>query len=101
MLGRFRSAIYSAIGTEIEPGTPAVPGGVSSSADVGRVGKVGKDIDKCKSFIRKYRGSAWEPKKVISSILYILVWSKRPRWYFKRQQSKICLPKTSFSATIH
>ena len=40
MLGRFRSAIYSAIGTEIEPGTPAVPGGVSNSGDVGRIGKV-------------------------------------------------------------
>ena len=42
MLGRFRSAIYSAIGTEIEPGTPAVPGGVSNSGDVGRIGKVSK-----------------------------------------------------------
>ena len=40
MLGRFRSAIYSAIGTEIESGTPAVPGGVATSTDVGRVGKV-------------------------------------------------------------
>ena len=40
MLGRFRSAIYSAICTEIEPGTPAVPGGVSNSGDVGRIGKV-------------------------------------------------------------
>ena len=40
MLGRFRSAIYSAIGTEIEAGTPAVPGGVSNSGEVGRIGKV-------------------------------------------------------------
>ena len=40
MLGRFRSAIYSAICTEMEPGTPAVPGGVSNSGDVGRIGKV-------------------------------------------------------------
>ena len=96
MLGRFRSAIYSAIGTEIEPGTPAVPGGVSSSADVGRVGKVGKILINVNHlFIRNIA------PLVISSILYILVWSKRPRWYFKRQQSKICLPKTSFSATIH
>ena len=40
MLGRFRSAIYSAIGTEVEAGTPAVPGGVSNSGEVGRIGKV-------------------------------------------------------------
>ena len=39
MLGRFRSAIYSAIGTiEVEPGTP-VPGAVGSG-DNGRIGKV-------------------------------------------------------------
>ena len=37
------SAIYSAIGTEIESGTPAVPGGVSGSVDAGRVGKVSKN----------------------------------------------------------
>ena len=39
MLGRFRSAIYSAIGTiEVEPGTP-VPG-VAGSGDNVRIGKV-------------------------------------------------------------
>ena len=42
MLGRFRSAIYSAIGTEIESGTPAVPG--SGSVDAGRVGKVSENM---------------------------------------------------------
>ena len=48
MLGRFRSAIYSAIGTiEVEPGTP-VPG-VAGSGDNVRIGKVSlkllSDID--------------------------------------------------------
>ena len=43
MLGRFRSAIYNAIGTvEVEPGTPVVAGGGESqiSDRGGRVGKV-------------------------------------------------------------
>lgn len=43
MLGRFRSAIYNAIGTvEVEPGTPAIPG-LLGSADTGRGGKFGSD----------------------------------------------------------
>ena len=46
MLGRFRSAIYSAIGTEIESGTPAVPG--SGSVDAGRVGKVSENMSSYK-----------------------------------------------------
>ena len=38
MLGRFRSAIYNAIGSvEVEPGTPADP---TSLVDTGRSGKV-------------------------------------------------------------
>ena len=40
MLGRFRSAIYNAIGTiDVEPGTPVV-GGAPETRDVGRSGKV-------------------------------------------------------------
>ena len=41
MLGRFRSAIYNAIGTiDVEPGTPVVAGGVAGPGDAGRGGKV-------------------------------------------------------------
>ena len=45
MLGRFRSAIYNAIGSvDVEPGTAADP---SSLVDTGRSGKVSqKDIHK-------------------------------------------------------
>ena len=43
MLGRFRSAIYSAIGTvEVEPGTPVVAGGGGESQISDRSGRVGK-----------------------------------------------------------
>ena len=43
MLGRFRSAIYSAIGTvEVEPGTPVVAGGGGESQISDRGGRIGK-----------------------------------------------------------
>ena len=70
MLGRFRSAIYSAIGTiEVEPGTP-VPGAVGSG-DNGRIGKVSLkllyDID-------YYPLESCNINKLQNPFIYFLVW---------------------------
>ena len=103
MLGRFRSAIYNAIGTiDAEPGAPVVAGGGPGyvSSDGGRAGKVRLWVSFPRDAppVSSYFSVPFLVNKIMNAIS-LVVW--RWRRNTKYQPSQICIPKTYFPSTLH